>query len=51
MSLRSSSGSRSGRLFAERGTRETTVRQIAEDVGVLAASLYDDFHTKQRIIH
>jgi AcrR family transcriptional regulator len=40
-----------GRLFAKRGTRETTVRQIAEEVGVLAGSLYYYFHNKQGIIH
>ena len=40
-----------GRLFAERGIRETTVRQIAEEVGVLAGSLYYYFHNKQGIIH
>jgi len=40
-----------GRLFAERGIRETTIRQIAEEVGVLAGSLYYYFHNKQGIIH
>jgi AcrR family transcriptional regulator len=40
-----------GRLFAERGTRETTVRQIADEVGVLAGSLYYYFRNKQGIIH
>jgi len=40
-----------GRLFAERGIRETTVRVIGEHVGVLAGSLYYYFSTKQEIIH
>ena len=40
-----------GRLFAERGVRETTVRQIAEAVGVLAGSLYYYFQNKQGILH
>lgn len=40
-----------GRLFAERGIRETTVRRIAEEVGVLAGSLYYYFHNKQGILH
>lgn len=40
-----------GRLFAERGVRETTVRRIAEEVGVLAGSLYYYFHNKQGILH
>ncbi|MBW2424659.1 MAG: TetR/AcrR family transcriptional regulator [Deltaproteobacteria bacterium] len=40
-----------GRLFAERGIRETTVRGIGEQVGVLAGSLYYYFSTKQEIVH
>jgi AcrR family transcriptional regulator len=40
-----------GRLFAERGVRETTVRRIAGEVGVLAGSLYYYFHNKQGILH
>src|SRR5262249_37510553 len=40
-----------GRLFAERGVRETTVRQIGEEVGVLAGSLYYYFRNKQGILH
>jgi AcrR family transcriptional regulator len=40
-----------GRLFAERGVRETTVRQIGEEVGVLAGSLYYYFQNKQGILH
>ena len=40
----------SGRLFASRGVRETTVRQIAEEVGVLAGSLYYYFETKESIL-
>jgi len=39
-----------GRLFAARGVRETTVRQIAEEVGVLAGSLYYYFETKESIL-
>lgn len=39
-----------GRLFASRGVRETTVRQIAEEVGVLAGSLYYYFATKESIL-
>ncbi|MBY0400652.1 TetR/AcrR family transcriptional regulator [Myxococcota bacterium] len=39
-----------GRLFAARGVRETTVRQIAEEVGVLAGSLYYYFDTKESIL-
>lgn len=38
------------RLFAERGVRETTVRQIAEEVGVLAGSLYYHFENKESIL-
>jgi AcrR family transcriptional regulator len=40
-----------GRLFAERGIRETTVRLIADEVGVLSGSLYYYFKTKQDIVH
>lgn len=39
-----------GRLFASRGVRETTVRQIAEEVGVLAGSLYYHFENKESIL-
>ncbi len=39
-----------GRLFALRGVRETTVRQIAEEVGVLAGSLYYYFDNKESIL-
>jgi len=39
-----------GRLFAMRGVRETTVRQIAEEVGVLAGSLYYYFDNKESIL-
>lgn len=39
-----------GRLFALRGVRETTVRQIAEEVGVLAGSLYYYFENKEKIL-
>jgi AcrR family transcriptional regulator len=40
-----------GSLFAERGIRETTIRQIADRVGVLSGSLYYYFSTKQDIVH
>jgi AcrR family transcriptional regulator len=39
-----------GRLFASRGVRETTVRQIAEEVGIHAGSLYYHFQNKESIL-
>lgn len=40
----------SARLFASCGVRETTVRRIAEEVGVHAGSLYYYFATKEGIL-
>jgi AcrR family transcriptional regulator len=37
-------------LFAERGYRATTVREIAESAGVLSGSLYHHFDSKESII-
>jgi AcrR family transcriptional regulator len=37
-------------LFAERGYRSTTVREIAEAAGVLSGSLYHHFDSKESII-
>lgn len=38
------------RRFAEFGYRATTVRQIAEDVGMLSGSLYHHFATKEDLL-
>ncbi len=38
-------------LFAERGVRGATVRDIGERAGVLSGSLYHHFRTKQEIVH
>ena len=40
-----------GALFAERGVRGTTVREIGDRVGVLSGSLYHHFKTKNDIVH
>jgi AcrR family transcriptional regulator len=40
-----------GELFAERGYRATTVRDIGERVGMLSGSLYYHFKTKDEILH
>lgn len=40
-----------GALFAEQGVRGTTVRDIAEAVGILSGSLYHHFKTKNDIVH
>ncbi|MBW2270617.1 MAG: TetR/AcrR family transcriptional regulator [Deltaproteobacteria bacterium] len=40
-----------GELFAERGVRATTVRDIGDRVGVLSGSLYHHFKTKHDIVH
>ena len=40
-----------GALFAEQGVRATTVRDIAEGVGMLSGSLYHHFKTKNDIVH
>jgi AcrR family transcriptional regulator len=37
--------------IAEHGFEATTVRQIAEDVGILSGSLYHHFATKDEILH
>lgn len=38
------------RLFAERGLRATTVRDIAEAAGILSGSLYHHFASKEAIV-
>ena len=40
-----------GALFADRGVQATTVRDIAERVGMLSGSLYHHFKTKHDIVH
>jgi AcrR family transcriptional regulator len=37
-------------LFAQRGVAATTVRQIADDVGILSGSLYHHFESKEAIV-
>lgn len=54
------SGTKSGRraellglaaaLFAERGTRATTVRDIADAAGILSGSLYHHFDSKESMV-
>jgi AcrR family transcriptional regulator len=39
------------RLFAEHGFETTSVRQIADEVGLLPGSLYHHFDTKEEILH
>jgi AcrR family transcriptional regulator len=39
-----------GRLFAERGFRNTTVRDIADAAGILSGSLYHHFDSKESIV-
>ncbi len=41
----------SARLFAEYGFENTSVRQIADEVNLLAGSLYHHFATKEDILH
>ena len=41
----------SARLFAEHGFDRTTMRQIAAETGIQAASLYHHFATKDDILH
>jgi AcrR family transcriptional regulator len=41
----------SARLFAEFGFESTSVRQIADEVNILAGSLYHHFATKEEILH
>src|SRR3954447_8679868 len=38
-----------GRLFAEKGFRATTVREIADAAGILSGSLYHHFDSKESI--
>src|SRR5438552_16107295 len=38
------------RLFAERGLRATTVRDIADAAGILSGSLYHHFDSKESIV-
>ncbi|MGN6782884.1 MAG: TetR/AcrR family transcriptional regulator, partial [Marmoricola sp.] len=40
-----------GRLFAERGFGNTTVRDIADAAGILSGSLYHHFDSKETIAH
>jgi AcrR family transcriptional regulator len=37
-------------LFAQRGVAATTVRQIADEVGILSGSLYHHFESKEAIV-
>jgi AcrR family transcriptional regulator len=39
-----------GALFARNGIAATTVRQIADEVGILSASLYHHFESKEAIV-
>jgi AcrR family transcriptional regulator len=39
-----------GRLFAERGYRATTVRDIADAAGILSGSLYHHFDSKESMV-
>ncbi len=39
-----------GRLFAERGYKSTTVRDIADAAGILSGSLYHHFHSKEAMV-
>jgi TetR/AcrR family transcriptional regulator, cholesterol catabolism regulator len=39
------------RLFAEFGFESTSIRQIANDLGIVSASLYHHFATKEEILH
>lgn len=41
----------SARLFAEFGFERTSVRQIADEVNILAGSLYHHFSTKEEMLH
>src|ERR1700744_4497599 len=40
---------RAGELFAEKGFRATTVREIADAAGILSGSLYHHFDSKESI--
>ncbi|CAA9454560.1 MAG: Transcriptional regulator, AcrR family [uncultured Rubrobacteraceae bacterium] len=37
-------------LFAERGYRGTTVRDIAQELGIRGPSLYNNMHSRQQIL-
>src|SRR5437588_4355746 len=39
-----------GELFAEKGYRATTVREIADEAGILSGSLYHHFDSKESIV-
>ncbi|WP_310963652.1 TetR/AcrR family transcriptional regulator [Nocardioides terrisoli] len=39
-----------GRLFAERGFRNTTVRDIADEAGIQSGSLYHHFDSKESMV-
>ncbi|WSA10430.1 TetR/AcrR family transcriptional regulator [Micromonospora sp. NBC_01813] len=41
---------RAGVLFASRGVAGTTVREIADDVGILSGSLYHHFESKEAMV-
>src|SRR5688500_16226398 len=38
------------RLFAEKGFRNTTVRDIADEAGILSGSLYHHFDSKESMV-
>ncbi|HMU36302.1 MAG TPA: TetR/AcrR family transcriptional regulator, partial [Marmoricola sp.] len=38
-------------LFAERGYKATTVRDIADAAGILSGSLYHHFDSKESMVH
>ena len=37
-------------MFAERGLRATTVRDIADSAGILSGSLYHHFKSKEQMV-
>ncbi|MFY1631829.1 TetR/AcrR family transcriptional regulator [Solwaraspora sp. WMMB335] len=41
---------RAGALFASKGVAGTTVREIADDVGILSGSLYHHFESKEAMV-
>ncbi|WFE28436.1 TetR/AcrR family transcriptional regulator [Solwaraspora sp. WMMD791] len=41
---------RAGALFASRGVAGTTVREIADEVGILSGSLYHHFESKEAMV-
>lgn len=42
---------RAAEAFARRGVAATTVRMIADEVGILSGSLYHHFESKEAIVH